>query len=107
MPKIAYITASGDRIELDADVGSNVMQAALVNNLAGIQGDCSDAGQCATCHCYVDDAWLAKLPAVEEMEDAMLDCTAEPRQPNSRLSCALTVTAEMDGLVVRLPATQS
>ena len=106
MPTIAYITASGERIELEAEVGNNVMQAALAHNLPGIQGDCGGAGQCATCHCYVDEAWLAKLPAVEEMEDAMLDCTAEPRQPNSRLSCALPVTSELDGLVVRLPATQ-
>jgi ferredoxin, 2Fe-2S len=106
MPKISYVSASGEQFDVEAAVGTNLMQAAMDNSIAGINGDCGGAGQCATCHCYIEAPWAAKLGPVEEMEDAMLDCTAEPRLPTSRLSCAVTINAELDGIVVRLPATQ-
>lgn len=106
MPHLSYISHDGIRSDIEVNVGGTVMQNALERGLAGINGDCGGACQCCTCHVYVDESWLAKLPPMEEMEDAMLDSTAEPRRPNSRLACMLTVGAELDGLVVHLPATQ-
>jgi 2Fe-2S ferredoxin len=106
MPTISYIAADGTRTDIDAEAGTSVMQAALVRGLPGINGDCGGSCQCATCHVYVDEAWLDRLPAIDDMEDAMLDSTAEPRQANSRLSCTLYVTPELDGITVRLPASQ-
>lgn len=106
MPQLSYINHQGVRADIDANAGSTVMQNALERGIAGINGDCGGACQCCTCHVYVDDAWLAKLPPMDEMEDAMLDSTAEPRRANSRLSCMLTMSPELDGLVVNLPASQ-
>lgn len=106
MPKITYVNADGTEAVVDAAIGTSVMQAALTRNIRGIHGDCGGACQCATCHVYIEEPWASKLPAADDMEDAMLDSAAEPRQPTSRLGCTLTVTAELDGMVVRLPATQ-
>lgn len=106
MPHIHYLAADGTHTEIDAEVGTSIMQAALVRGLPGINADCGGACQCATCHVYVDEAWTDKFAKMEEMEDAMLDNTGEPRQPTSRLSCCLTVGPEHDGVVVRVPATQ-
>ncbi|UUZ70702.1 2Fe-2S iron-sulfur cluster-binding protein [Polaromonas sp. P1(28)-8] len=106
MPQLSYISHDGTRSDIEVNVGGTVMQNALERGLAGINGDCGGACQCCTCHVYVEESWLARLPPMEEMEDAMLDSTAEPRRPNSRLSCMLTMGAELDGLVVHLPATQ-
>ncbi|MBT9475135.1 2Fe-2S iron-sulfur cluster-binding protein [Polaromonas sp.] len=107
MPQLSYISHLGLRSDIEVQPGGTVMQNALERGLAGINGDCGGACQCCTCHVYVEESWLARLPPMEEMEDAMLDCTAEPRRPNSRLSCMLTMGAELDGLVVHLPATQN
>jgi 2Fe-2S ferredoxin len=107
MPQLSYISHQGVRSDIEVQSGGTVMQNALERGLPGINGDCGGACQCCTCHVYVDESWLARLPPMEEMEDAMLDCTAEPRRPNSRLSCMLTMGAELDGLVVHLPATQN
>lgn len=106
MPLVSYISHEGCRADFEVNVGGTVMQNAVERGLAGIAGDCGGACQCCTCHVYVDDSWLAKLPPLEELEDAMLDCTSEPRRPNSRLSCKLTMGPELDGLVVHLPASQ-
>ena len=106
MPKLTYTSHDGKQSDVEANAGSTVMQNALERGIAGINGDCGGACQCCTCHVYVDESWLDKLPALGDMEDAMLDSTAEPRQPNSRLSCMLTMGPELDGLVVRLPASQ-
>ena len=106
MPRLSYISHDGIRSDIEVNLGGTVMQNALERGLAGINGDCGGACQCCTCHVYVEESWLAKLPPMEEMEDAMLDSTAEPRRPNSRLSCMLTMGSELDGLVVHLPATQ-
>lgn len=106
MPRIQYVAADGSRTELEAPVGTSIMQAALERGIAGINADCGGACQCATCHVYVDGTWADKFPAMEELEDAMLDNTGEPRQPGSRLSCCLTLGPEHDGIEVRLPATQ-
>lgn len=106
MPQISFLAADGSRTDIEAAAGISLMQIALAHGLAGINADCGGACQCATCHVYVEEPWVAKLGAVEETEDAMLDCTTEPRQPGSRLCCQLTLTPELDGMVVRLPAMQ-
>ena len=106
MTKLSYINHLGQRQEVEANSGSTVMQTALERGIAGINGDCGGACQCCTCHVYVDDAWLAKLPPMDDTEDAMLDSTAEPRRNNSRLGCMLPMSAELDGLVITLPASQ-
>ena len=106
MPTIKFVAADGNVTELDADNGSTVMQVALMQGLRGINADCGGACQCATCHVYVDEAWTGRLPAVEEQEDAMLESAAAERRANSRLSCCLTMSDALDGIVVRLPDRQ-
>jgi ferredoxin, 2Fe-2S len=106
MPNIIYITPDGKRTELLVTEGTSVMQAALANGLPGLNADCGGACQCATCHVYVEQPWTDHLSAIDDTEDAMLDCTGEPRQASSRLSCQLIVSATMDGMVVRLPVVQ-
>ena len=75
------------------------MEVAVDNNIAGMVAECGGACACATCHAYVDAAWLEKLPAMDDMEDAMLDSALE-RRPNSRLSCQIEITDDLDGLVL-------
>ena len=87
-------------------VGDSVMEGAIHNSVDGIVAECGGACMCATCHVYVDPAWLAKLLPIAEDENAMLDSTASPRLANSRLSCQLRVTKELDGLIVKTPPTQ-
>lgn len=106
MPNIVFVGADGTKTTIAADVGANVMQLAVVNKVPGIRGDCGGACQCATCHVFVGEAWKALFSPVGETEDSMLDCTFEPRQDNSRLSCQLSVTADMDGIEFQLPAEQ-
>ena len=105
MTKITFIQPSGVDIEVEATPGTSLMQAAMDNMVDGILADCGGSCSCATCHCYVDDAWIEKVPAPSEMEKDMLECVLEP-QPNSRLSCQIEVTDDLDGLVVRLPESQ-
>jgi ferredoxin, 2Fe-2S len=105
MALVTFIRNDGASYEVEVPVGTSVMQAAVDNLIDGIVAECGGSCSCATCHCYVDDAWAAKLPKPSAMEKDMLDCVLEP-QANSRLSCQLLVTADMDGLVVRLPESQ-
>lgn len=106
MSRVQYATTDGQVTELEVQDGTSIMQAALTKGLPGINADCGGACQCATCHVYVDEAWTAQLPPMGETEDAMLDCTAEPRQSGSRLSCCLPMSAELDSILVRIPAKQ-
>jgi 2Fe-2S ferredoxin len=105
MPKITYIEHNGKEHVVDVPVGWSVMEGAVKNRVPGIDADCGGGCACATCHVYVEAAWEAKLPISEYMERAMLDF-AQGRQKTSRLSCQIKVTADMDGLVVRMPKTQ-
>ena len=105
MAKITYIEHDGTEHVIDVKPGLSVMEGAVKNNIPGIDADCGGACACATCHVYVDPEWLAVLPRRSEMEDAMLDF-AQVVAPNSRLSCQLRVTSDMDGLVVRVPVSQ-
>ena len=107
MPHVTYIDAAGKKTELDIAVGTSVMQAAVFNGLDGIVAECGGSCMCATCHVYVQDDQMAKCPPLGADEDAMLEGTASERKSNSRLSCQLVVTPEMEGLVVHLPETQT
>jgi 2Fe-2S ferredoxin len=99
VPRIVYHDINGQRREVDVNAGSTLMEGAIDNNVAGIVAECGGACACATCHAYVAEAWVSRLPAVQEMEDAMLDSAAD-RRPNSRLTCQVEVTDELDGLEV-------
>lgn len=105
MPQITYVSHDGNATEVEVPVGNSVMQGAVDNMIDGIVAECGGSCSCATCHCYVDEAWVSKLPPASGMEKDMLECVLEPR-PNSRLSCQLEVTEDLDGLVVHLPESQ-
>ncbi len=106
MPTIIYHDPSGVRHSVDVPQGSTVMEGARARNIPGILGDCGGACACSTCHVYVAPEWVAKLPPAKDMEIDMLDFAFEPDPERSRLTCQLTVTAAMDGLVVIIPAQQ-
>ncbi|MBX5453332.1 MAG: 2Fe-2S iron-sulfur cluster binding domain-containing protein [Acidobacteriia bacterium] len=106
MVKITYVHTDGTRETVDAVAGNSVMQTALANGIEGIVAECGGSCMCATCHVYVEPAQLALLPPPHPAEDEMLDTTAAERLPNSRLSCQITVTPELEGLVVYLPPRQ-
>ncbi len=105
MPLVTYVSHDGTTTEIDVPAGNSVMQGAVDNMLDGIIAECGGSCSCATCHCYIDEAWLDKVPAASEMEKDMLECVLEP-QDNSRLSCQINVTDELDGLVIKLPESQ-
>lgn len=106
MPSITYIDASGNAVTVDAMSGSTVMETAVRNSVPGILGECGGACACATCHVYIDDAWLDVVGDPEPMEEDMLDFALDVR-PNSRLSCQIRVRDNLDGLVVHTPARQA
>ncbi len=106
MARITYIEFNGTPHEVDVPNGLTVMEGARDNNIPGIEADCGGACACSTCHVYVDDAWVGRLPPKEEMEQDMLDFAYEPNPVNSRLTCQLKVSDEIDGLVVRMPERQ-
>ncbi|MDB5972256.1 MAG: (2Fe-2S)-binding protein [Hydrocarboniphaga sp.] len=103
--KIVYIEHNGKEHVVDATVGKSVMQTALDHAVPGILGDCGGACSCGTCHCYVDAAWESRLPPKTEDEELMLEGTLHT-EANSRLSCQIQVTPEIDGLMMRLPSSQ-
>ena len=105
MAKITYIEHDGTEHVIDVKPGLTVMEGAVKNNVPGIDADCGGACACATCHVYVDEAWVARTGAKSSMEESMLDF-AESVQDNSRLSCQIKVTDELDGLVVTMPESQ-
>ena len=105
MPKVTYIEHNGKEHVVDVPEGWSVMEGAVKNLIPGIDADCGGACACATCHVYVDPAWTGKLQPKEDMEQTMLDF-AQDLEPNSRLSCQIKVTKELDGFVVRMPKSQ-
>lgn len=105
MAKITYIEHNGTEHAIDVKPGLSVMEGAVKNNIPGIDADCGGACACATCHVYVDPEWLTKTGEQSSMEQSMLDF-ANDVEDNSRLSCQIKVSAELDGLVVRLPKSQ-
>jgi 2Fe-2S ferredoxin len=105
VPKVTYIAHHGHATTIDVPLGSTVMRGAVDNGVRGIDGDCGGQCACATCHVYVDAAWLERTGGRNANEEAMLDFAAGT-EANSRLGCQITLTAELDGLVVRLPEGQ-
>ena len=105
MPKITYIEHSGKSHTIEIDNGLTVMEGAVQNNIPGIDADCGGGMACATCHVYVKEEWFDKINKKNEGEDDMLDQAFEPKK-NSRLSCQIHVSEEINGLVVNLPEKQ-
>lgn len=105
MPKIKYIEFDGREHEIEVKNGLSVMEGAVRNNIPGIDADCGGACACATCHVYVDEDFLDVTGRPSAMEESMLDF-AENVQPNSRLSCQIRVSDDLDGLIIRLPENQ-
>jgi len=106
MPKVTFIEHNGTAHTVDAELGKSLMEAAVGNAVPGIDADCGGACACATCHCYVDEARLADLPAPSAGELDMLENVAAERRPNSRLACQIKATAALEGLIVHLPEMQ-
>ena len=106
MAKITFITNDNKNHTIDFDNGLTVMEGAVQNDIPVIDADCGGGMACATCHVYVKEEWLDKLPKKEDGEEDMLDMAFEPKQ-NSRLSCQLTVSDDLDGLVVNIPSKQA
>ena len=105
MTKIKYIEHSGKEHEADVVNGLTVMEGAVQNGIPGIDADCGGSMACATCHVYINNDWFSKLPEKEIGEDDMLDQAYEPKK-NSRLSCQIIVSEQLEGLVVHLPEKQ-
>lgn len=105
MTKITYIEHSGKEHAVEVVDGMSVMEGAIKHGVPGIEADCGGACACATCHVYVDDAWIEKTGKASSMEESMLDF-ANDVEPTSRLSCQIKVTPALDGLVVRIPESQ-
>ena len=106
MPKIIYNDYQGNSKTIEVDNGLSVMEGAIQNDIPGIDADCGGAMACATCHVYVKENWFNKLPKPEDAEVDMIDMAYEPKK-NSRLSCQIIVSDELDGLEVTTPEKQS
>jgi ferredoxin, 2Fe-2S len=106
MPKITYIEHNGKSHTIEVAKELTVMEGAVQNNIPGIDADCGGSCACATCHVYVDEKWFNLLPEKESAEEDMLDVAFEPKK-FSRLSCQITVSEELDGLVVKMPSKQA
>ena len=105
MTKITYITHENKSYSIDVPNGLTVMEGAVQNDIPGIDADCGGGMACATCHVYVKEEWLDKLPTKEDGEEDMLDMAFEPKR-NSRLSCQIIISDELDGLIVNIPSKQ-
>ena len=106
MPKVTYISNNNTKNVVEVPIGLSVMEGALQNNVEGIDADCGGSMACATCHVYVSENWLNKLEKIHDAEKDMLDMAYDPKK-NSRLSCQIIVTDDLDGLEVTTPAKQS
>ena len=106
MAKIIYKDNQGNSKTIEVENGLTVMEGAIQKDIPGIDADCGGSMACATCHVYVEEKWLSKLPEAEDAEVDMIDMAFEPKK-NSRLSCQLIVTDDLDGLTVTTPSKQS
>lgn len=106
MPAFTLIGPDGTAITLQGENGHSVMQTAVAKGVKGIVGECGGSAMCATCHVYVDAAWMDKLAPMLATEAEMLECTSSERRAQSRLSCQIRLSGALDGLVLRLPETQ-
>lgn len=105
MVAITFIEHEGTEHRIDATPGVSLMQAAVDNMVPGVLADCGGACACATCHCYVEKEWLDKAGEPDAVEQPMLEFAIEPNE-TSRLSCQITVSEDLDGMVIRLPSSQ-
>lgn len=105
MPKITFVDFEGTSRVVDAAVGDSVMETALAQDVPGIDADCGGACACATCHVYINEEWTHRIGKAEDLESEMLSVAEEVRD-NSRLSCQVVITDEMDGLVISTPESQ-
>ena len=105
MPKITFVDYQGNTSEIDGNVGDSLMEAAVSNDVSGIDADCGGACACATCHVYISEDWVSLIGPAEDLEAEMLDVAEEVKE-NSRLSCQITLSDEMDGLIVTTPESQ-
>ena len=105
MPKITFIDSTGNQKTIEVSNGLSVMEGGVQIKISGIDADCGGGMACATCHVYVKEDWFNKLPKAEDAEQDMIDMAFEPKK-NSRLSCQIIVTDELDGLVVTTPSKQ-
>ena len=106
MPKITYISHNKEKITVEVPTGLSVMEGALQNNIKGIDADCGGSMACATCHVYVSENWVDKIEKIQDAEQDMLDMAYEPKK-NSRLSCQIIVSNDLDGLEVTTPLKQT
>ncbi|MEM6480066.1 MAG: 2Fe-2S iron-sulfur cluster-binding protein [Pseudomonadota bacterium] len=106
MARIVYIAPGGASYEIEVPAGRTLMEGARAGNVPGIEGDCGGACACSTCHVYVAGDWAARLPPLQESEEDMLDFAYAPKPGRSRLTCQITVTEDMDGLLIEVPERQ-
>ena len=106
MVKITYIEFGGEQHVVDVEAGLTVMEGARNNSIPGIEADCGGACACSTCHVYVSNEWVKKLPEKDPMEEDMLDFAYEPDPISSRLTCQIKITDDLEGLVVTMPERQ-
>ena len=106
MPRVIFHGSDSKRHELDVPAGQTLMEAAIDHGVAGIIGECGGACSCATCHSYIDENWLNRLPAIDEMEDGVLDAVHD-RRANSRLACQIEISDDLDGLEVQAADNES
>ena len=106
MPKITFKDYKGTSKTIEVDNGLSVMEGAIQKDIPGIDADCGGSMACATCHVYVEDKWFDKIPKAEDAENDMIDMAFEPKK-NSRLSCQIIISDELDGLIINIPSKQS
>ena len=106
MPKVTYIEFNGQEHTVEVEKGLSIMEGAVQNNVPGIDADCGGSCACATCHVYVDENFLNKIPKAQESEQDMIDFV-QNADKSSRLSCQIIITNDLDGIVVRMPKKQS
>jgi ferredoxin, 2Fe-2S len=107
MPKVTYIEFNGTEHVIEVPVDETVMRGAVYKDIPGIVGECGGACSCATCRCYIDASWMAKVGGpTSDAERDLLVAAEDELKPNARLSCQITMTPELDGLIVHLPEKQ-
>ena len=103
MPNVTFILPDESEVTVEALAGDSLMQTAVDNGIEEITADCGACCSCATCHCFITPAWQGKVSPADDMEQALLETAIEDVQPNSRLSCQITLDDSLDGLVVKVP----
>ena len=106
MPRVVFVQPSGESQTVDVAPGTSLMTAAVKHGVDGIIGECGGVCMCATCHVYVRQEFLGKLAPIQDTEEAVLEVTNAERLPNSRLSCQIRMTEELDGLTIEIPPSQ-